>query len=210
MSTIQNLKAAHRNRTGSGRLNQMRKDGWLPSVIYGLGKQNENLKVDSKAFSTLLAHSTSENILVTLDIEGAGSSLAFLQAVQHDPMTGSAIHADFLAIDEKTEITAHVPLTLRGEPIGVKSGGGLLEHIGHSLEVRCLPADLPDGIEADVSHLELGASLHIGELALPKGVKATHNADVVVAHVAKPKVAVEEEAATTAAAAPAAATPAKK
>lgn len=201
MSKKTNLKAALRNRTGSGRLNQMRKEGWLPSVMYGMGQANQNLKVDARAFNDVLAHSSSENILINLDIEGVGTSLAFLQAVQHDGITGAAIHADFRAIDENTEITAHVPLHLVGEPVGVKNGGGLLEHNVHSLEIRCLPNDLPDTLSADVTHLQVGDSLHISELPLPAGVKATHAGDVVVAHLAKPRVV--EEVVVEAAPAPA-------
>lgn len=201
MSKKTNLKAALRNRTGSGRLNQMRKEGWLPSVMYGMGQANQNLKVDARAFNDVLAHSSSENILINLDIEGVGTSLAFLQAVQHDGITGAAIHADFRAIDENTEITAHVPLHLVGEAVGVKNGGGQMEHNVHSLEIRCLPNDLPDTLSADVTHLQVGDSLHIGDLTLPAGVKATHAPEVVVAHLAKPRV-VEE--APVAEAAPAA------
>jgi len=188
MSQKTNLKAAIRNRTGSGRLNQMRKEGWLPSVMYGLGKENKNLKVDLRTFVDVLAHSTSENILVNLEIEGAGQSLAFLQAVQHHSITGAPIHADFRAIDENTEIVAHVPLRLEGEPVGVKNGGGVLEHNVHSMEIRCLPNDLPSLLHADVTSLEIGDSLHIGDLKLPTGVVATHAASVVVAHLGKPRV----------------------
>lgn len=192
MSKKTNLKAAIRNRTGSGRLNQMRKEGWLPSVMYGLGQDNLNLKVDTRTFNDLLANSSSENILINLDIEGQSKSLAFLQAVQYDSLSGKPIHADFRAIDENTEITAHVPLHLDGEPVGVKNGGGLLDHILHSLEIRCMPNDLPGILHADVTHLQVGDSLHIGELTLPEGVVATHAGDVVVAQLAKPRV-VEEE-----------------
>jgi large subunit ribosomal protein L25 len=197
MSTIKSLKAEERKRTGSGRLNQMRKEGWLPSVMYGLGNANKNLKVNARAFSDLLAHSTSENILINLEIEGAGNSLAFLQAVQHNNLTGAATHADFLAIDENTEITAHVPLHLEGESIGVKANGGQLEHTVHSLEIRCLPVNLPDMLHADVTALLVGDSLHIGDLTLPNGVRATHAPEVVVAHVAKPRVVEEVVAAPT-------------
>ena len=212
MSKKQNLKAAIRNHTGSGRLNQMRREGWLPSIMYGMGAENKNLKVDARTFNDLLLKSSSDNILVNLDIEGVGTSLAFLQAIQHHPMSGLPIHADFRAIDENTEITAHVPLHLEGESVGVKGSGGSLEHTVHSLEIRCLPNDLPETLVADVTKLEVGDSLHIGDLVLPKGVRATHAADVVVAHVAKARVVEEEPAAATPAkAAPGAkAAPAKK
>jgi large subunit ribosomal protein L25 len=190
------LKAEPRQRTGSGVLKQMRREGWVPSVIYGRGSENKNLKVDAKAFDELLAHATSENILINLDLGGA-NQLAFLQAVQHDPLSGKALHVDFLSIDEKTEITAHIPVHLTGEAAGVKAGG-MLEQLNHTLEVRCTAADLPEVLEFDVTGLNEGDSLHIGDVKLPAGVAATHAADVVIAHVAKTAAAVSEEAAASA------------
>jgi len=191
MATKQTLKAAPRARTGSGRLNQMRKEGWLPSVIYGRNTENVNLKVDAKTFAELLAHSSSDNILINLEVEGQGTRLAFLQSIQHDALSGTALHADFLAIDENTPITAKVPVHLNGEPAGVKAGGVLEQYI-HTLEIHCLPNDLPDTIEVDITSLALGASLHISELPLAKGVKATHGGDVVVVHLGVPGAGVEE------------------
>jgi len=191
MATKQTLKAAPRARTGSGRLNQMRKEGWLPSVIYGNKAENQNLKVDAKTFASLLARSSSDNILVNLEIEGSGTRLAFLQAIQHDSLSGAALHADFLAIDESTPITAKVPVHLNGEPAGVKAGG-VLEQYVHTLEIVCLPNDLPDTIEVDVTNLSLGGSLHINELGLPASVKPTHGGDVVVVHLGVPGAGVEE------------------
>jgi large subunit ribosomal protein L25 len=188
------LKAATRARTGSGRLNQMRREGWLPSVIYGRGAENKNLKVDAKAFNELIAHSSSENILVNLEIDGEGTRLAFLQAIQHNPLTGAAVHADFLAIDEKTPITAHIPAHLNGEAAGVKAGG-VIEQYVHAIEITCLPDDLPETIEVDVTNLELGASLHLGDIQYPKGVRPTHSADVVVVHVGRAGSGADAEAA---------------
>jgi len=203
MAQKQTLKAAPRTSTGSGHLNKIRREGWLPSVIYGRGTKNQNLMVDSKSFADLLAKSTSANIIVNLDIEGVGNSLAFLQALQHNALSGSVVHADFLAIDEKTEITAHVPIHPIGEAAGVKAGG-LLDLTSHTIEIHCLPNDLPDFMEVDVTNLEIGDSLHISDLTFPKGVKPTHSGDVVVAHVGKPGAAVSEDAAST----PATVTPA--
>lgn len=196
MAKKTSLKAAPRARTGSGRLNQMRREGWVPSVIYGKGTENLNLKVDAKTFADLLAHSSSENILVNLDIEGHGTRLAFLQSIQHDALSGNTLHADFRAIDENTAITAHIPTHLNGESAGVKAGG-LIEQYVHAIELTCLPNDLPETIEVDISGLQIGDSLHIGDIALPAGVKATHAADVVVAHIGKPAGAVSEEATAT-------------
>lgn len=197
------LKAATRARTGSGRLNQMRREGWLPSVIYGRGTENKNLKVDAKSFAELIAHSSSENILVNLEVDGEGTRLAFLQAIQHDPLSGAALHADFLAIDNKTEITAHIPAHLNGEAPGVKAGG-VIEQYVHAIEITCLPDDLPETIEIDISGLQLGDSLHVGEINYPKGVKPTHASDVVIVHIGRAGSGADEAAATEGAATPAA------
>jgi large subunit ribosomal protein L25 len=189
MSKKTSLKAALRDRTGSGRLNQMRREGWLPSVIYGHGEANKNLKVDAKTFNEVLAHSSSENIIVNLDIEGEGTHLAFLQAIQHDPMSGIPLHADFLAIDN--------PAHLSGEAIGVKTGG-VIEQYLHSIEITCLPDDLPEIIEVDISGLAVGDSLHLGQIQYPKGVRHTQGAEVVVVHIGKSGAGASEEAATPA------------
>ena len=197
MATKASLKAAPRARSGSGRLKQMRREGWLPSVIYGRGVEAHNLKVDAKTFTDLLAHSSSENILINLDVEGEGTRLAFLQTIQHDPLSGAPLHLDFLAIDEKTPITAHIPTHLNGEPVGVKAGG-ILEQYVHALEITCLPNDLPDTLEIDVTALKEGESLHISDVEFPQGVRPTHAGEVVVAHIGKSGAAISEEAAATA------------
>lgn len=184
MAKTTTLKAAPRARTGSGRLNQMRREGWLPSVIYGRGAENKNLKVDAKSFNELIAGSSSENIVVNLEVDGEGTRLAFVQAIQHDPLSGDAVHADFLAIDEKTEITAHIPAHLNGEAPGVKAGG-VIEQYVHAIEIICVAGDLPETIEIDISGLGLGDSLHLGDIKYPKGVRPTHAADVVVVHIGR-------------------------
>ncbi|MCP5534471.1 MAG: 50S ribosomal protein L25 [Akkermansiaceae bacterium] len=204
MAKKTNLKAAPRARTGSGLLKQMRREGWLPSVIYGRGTENVNLKVDAKTFAEVIAHSSSENIVVNLEIEGEGTRLAFLQAIQHDPLTGGALHADFLAIDDKTAITAHVPAHLVGDAPGVKAGG-VIEQYLHSIEVTCLPGDLPEAIDIDVSGLQLGDSLHMGEVKYPKGVTPTQGEEVVIVHIGRAGSGAESaEAAEAAEAAPSA------
>ncbi len=193
MAKNTSLKAAPRARSGTGRLKQMRREGWLPSVIYGKGIASHNLKVDAKTFNDILVNSSSENIIFNLDIEGEGVRLAFLQSLQLDPLSGKTLHVDFRAIDEKTEITAPVPTHLNGESKGVKAGG-LVEQYVHAIEILCLPADLPETLEVDISHMEVGDSLHIGDIKFPKGVRPTHATDVVVAHIGKPAGAVSEDA----------------
>jgi large subunit ribosomal protein L25 len=200
MAKPQSLHAETRQRTGSGALNQMRREGWVPCVVYGKGFQNRNLKLHAKTFAEMLAKSASENILVNLEIGSEDKVLALVQTIQHDPLTGKALHVDFHAIDENTEIHAHPPIELVGEPVGVKAGGQL-EQVIHALEIRCLPKDLPEVIEVDVTNLGYEEYLHVGDIKYPEGVTPVPAADVVVAHVARVRTQEEIDAAEAAAAA---------
>ena len=193
MAKPQTLKATERARTGSGVLKQMRREGFVPSVIYGGGSENKNVKVDEKTLKDMLQNAVSDSILVNLDVEGAGTQLAFLQDVQHNAITGQILHIDFLAVDEKTEIHASLPLGLTGEAVGAAQGG-YLDQMLHSLEISCCPQDLPESISADVTNLDIGDVLHIGDVTFPEGVKPILNADVVVALVVKGRTAKSEDA----------------
>lgn len=192
MSKTHTIKAEDRKRTGTGTLKLMRREGFIPSVVYGGGSENRNVKVRSKAFHEVISQSASTNILVTLELDGGGSQLAFVKDLQHDPISGNVLHADFLAIGENTEITAQIPVTLTGEAIGVKAGGQL-EQLLYNIEIKCLPKDLPESLTADVTDLDVGSVLHIGEVPWPEGAMPTLNDDVVVALVAKARVAESEE-----------------
>ncbi len=193
MAKPQTLKAEERARTGSGVLKQMRREGYIPSVVYGGGSENRNVKVHAKTFRDMLNHAVSDSILVTLDLGDSSTQLAFLQDVQHNAITGEILHVDFLAVNQDTSINATLPLELTGEPEGVKAGG-LLEQMLHGLEISCLPNDLPENVVADVSALEIGDALHIGAIQFPEGVTPVLGEDVVVAIVAKTRTAQSEEA----------------
>ncbi|MDA7877363.1 50S ribosomal protein L25 [Akkermansiaceae bacterium] len=192
MAKTQTLKATTRQRTGSGVLKQMRREGQLPSVIYGKGTENVNIKVDTKILTDMLAHSASANIIVDLDVEGSGTQTAFIQSTQKDALTGALLHADFLAVDDSTVINASLPVVLHGEPAGVKNGG-LLEQMIHTLDIACSPKSLPESIDADVEALEIGESLTIGGLKLPEGVTTVVAEDVLIAIVNEPRLATEDE-----------------
>ena len=109
-------------------------------------------------------------------------------------MSGNILHADFLAVDDNTEITAQIPVALTGEALGVKLGGQL-EQMLYSIEIKCLPKDLPETIEGDVSNLDVGEMLNVGAMEWPEGVNPTLGEEVVVALVAKTRVALSEAAA---------------
>jgi large subunit ribosomal protein L25 len=142
----------------------------------------------------VLAHSSSENILLELEIvdgDNKRSSLAMIQEVQHHPIQRQILHVDFHAVSATEKITAEVPIETIGEPIGVKTNGGLLEHNLRDLEVECLPGDLPDRIEVDVTNLDINQSIHVKDLKLPPGVEAVMDGDLTVVAVSAARV--EEE-----------------
>ena len=193
MAKIHSLSAEERKRSGSGALKQMRKEGLIPSVIYGKTSENINLKVNGREFSYLIEQSVSENILVNLEIKEKGQQLAFIQDIHHHPVNGKILHADFLAIDEKTEITAQLPIVLKGEPAGVKKGGLLNQQI-HTLEIKCLPTHLPESLFANVDHLEIDEILSLKDIEFPEGVLCSAQPSLIIASVVKMKAVLSEEA----------------
>jgi large subunit ribosomal protein L25 len=191
MSKTQTLEATTRQRTGSGVLKQMRREGYLPSVIYGKGSENVNIKVHTKTLTDMLAHSASANIIVDLEIEGSGTQTAFIQSTQKDPLTGSLLHADFLAVDDSTVIHASLPVNLNGEPVGVKNGG-ILEQMIHTLDIACSPRNLPETLEANVEAIGVGESITVSDLEFPEGVTPALAGDVLVAIVNESRASLSE------------------
>ena len=186
------ITAEARKRTGSGVLKQMRREGFIPCVVYGGGEDSLNLKINTKAFNDLLKTAPSSNILIDLDIEGK-SKQVFIQDIQFDDLKQEIVHADFLSVNDKTEIRADIPLTLTSIPAGVKMGG-LLEQMLYTIPVKCLPQNLPETLSTDVEHLKVSDAHHIGEMKFPEGVKPLLHEKVVVAIVAKTRIAQSADA----------------
>lgn len=184
---IKSIQATERARTGSGALNAMRREGFVPSVIYG-ATENKNIKVNAKEFRDLLNEGASSQILMDLTIEGGEAQRVFIQDIQFNAITGDILHADFLAVTDKTILTAKLPLVLTGEPAGIKLGGAL-EQLVHTLKVKSLPADLPEVIKTDVSGLKLSETLTVGDITFPEGVTPTLNGKVLVALLAMTRAA---------------------
>jgi len=184
MSQTHTLKATTRKRSGSAALKQMRREGFVPAVLYGAKQESLNLKVDAKKFGELLHGSAGENLLINLDIEdqSGGAKMALIQDVQHDPLSSLIIHADFHAVSADEKIHASVPMELTGMSTGVKEGG-VLQHQIHSISVHCLPKDLPETLQADVSDLQMGQALHVSDLKFPEGVSVALEGEVVIAIV---------------------------
>ncbi|MFT4547034.1 MAG: large subunit ribosomal protein L25 [Verrucomicrobiales bacterium] len=202
MSKHITLEAQKRTTSGTAAARRMRREGIIPAVIYGAAQDEYPVQVNAKKFGELLRSSASENFLVDLQIEGAkeSSKLALIQDVQHHPLSGIILHIDFNAVNENQEIHASVPLELTGDAPGVKAGG-IVDQQHYELEVHCLPTNLPESLTVDIGELEMGASLHVGDIKFPEGVSATLGDDVIVVLVAEPRVSAADTAADEAASA---------
>jgi large subunit ribosomal protein L25 len=192
------LKAYPRSQVQRAEVTKLRRAGRVPATIYGRQAKPQNLEVGFDEITDLLHHSASENLLVDLAVENDARSkrLALVQDVQHHPLSGKVLHVDLHEVAENEKVTVHVPVETTGEAAGVKTGGGTLEHVMHKLKVRCLPKDLPEQILIDVTALEIGKSVHIGEVKAPEGVEILGEKSRAVVAVAAPRA--EEEVAAAA------------
>src|SRR5436309_6806566 len=183
---------------------KLRSLGRIPAVIYGRQAQPQNLEVSAKEMENLIHHSVSENLLVDLAVKNDArpKRLALVQEVQHHPLSGQVLHVDFHEVAENEKVTVTVPVETVGEAAGVKTGGGVLEHVLFKIKVRALPRDLPEVINVDVSPLEIGQSIHLNEIPLPAGVEVIGDKNIPVISVAAPITEAQEAAALEAATTP--------
>jgi large subunit ribosomal protein L25 len=200
------LKAEPRMSVGRSAVRKLRARGLIPAVIYGGNDKPQPLQVAAREINAMMSHASGENVLVELEIAGENSSrTALVQEVQHSPVRGDIRHVDFHAISMDQMIQAEVPLEPTGTPVGVKTFGGLLEQSLRVLAIECLPGDLPDRITVDVSHLNIGDSIHVRDIQFPSGVTPKVQPDLTALSVVAPVV--EEEPAVAEAEAAAAAGP---
>ncbi len=191
------LKAFPRSLVKRSGVKKLRASGRVPATIYGSQAKPQNLEVNAREIGDLISHSVSENLLIDLSVESDARAkrLALVQEIQHHPVSGKILHADFHEVAENEKVTVSVPLETTGEAAGVKNGGGTLEHILHKLKVRCLPKNLPEQITVDVTALEIGKSVHIGEIKAPEGVEIIGDKHLTAISVAAPRA--EEEVVAT-------------
>ena len=201
------LKAKTRAEIGKGAVKRMRSQGAVPAVIYGAHSKPVNLTIGAEELEKALHGATSENVLVDLTVEEGGKTnkhLALIQEVQHHPYEDTILHIDFHEVVATEKLRANVPVRPIGEPAGVKTGGGILEYVMRELRVECLPQDLPEVVEVNVEVLEIGQSIHVGDVTPPKGVTLLDDKGQTVFLVAAPITEEELAAMTEAAAAPSA------
>lgn len=177
------LQATPREKVGKGSARQLRAKGGIPVTLYGGGKDAVSVGINARELGAILRSETGRNTIFTLDVPGGDSTPVMIKQLDLDPITGRVQHADFVRIDltEKTRVT--VSVTFAGEAEGVKVSGGMLEVHSHSVEIECLPRDIPETIEADVTALIIGDHLRASELRLPENVTLLSDPDLLLASV---------------------------
>src|SRR5437667_1429620 len=183
------LNAKHRQGTGKNAARRRRREGRVPAVIYGGEGETLAVAVDPKALQKVLRSEAGRNAILKLDIADHGATNAILKSWQVDPIKEHFLHADFYRIAMDVAIRVTVPIHVKGEARGVKVDGGILELIMREVEVECLPGDIPERIDIDVSELGLNGALRVSDLPATEKVKILEGAEQVVVHV----VSVKEE-----------------
>jgi large subunit ribosomal protein L25 len=187
------LAAKVRDEKGKQAAKKFRREKRLPAIFYGPGANSVMLTVDSHELDLILAKKSGENVIIGLQIEsdkGVDSKTVILKDLNTHPVSRAHLHADFYEISMDKELTLEIALHFINTPKGVVNGG-MLQPIRRELEVSCLPDKLVDFIEVDVSGLEIGQSLHVGEIVLPEGIKSSLAPDLPVATVMAPSAAAE-------------------
>ncbi len=175
---------------------KVRSSGRIPAVIYGNARKPQNLEVAAKDIENVIHKAHSEILLVDLSVDkDGGKRLALVRDIQHHPLSGQMLHIDFQEVAENEKVTASVPVETTGIAEGVKTGGGVLEHVLFKVKVRATPKDLPEVITVDVTNLKIGESIHIGEIQPPSGVEILGKKETPVVSVAAPITEAQEAAA---------------
>ena len=177
---------------------RVRVAGKIPAVVYGAGQDAVAVSVDPKVITRILHSDSGHNTIFDLNVEGASVVKAMIVDWQNEPIKGKLLHIDLKRIAMDKAMRVSVPIVLVGIPVGVKSQGGLLEHVLREVEIECLPGNIPSHLDVDVTALELNGAIHVSDLPHSGTLKFLGAEDATVAHVVALKA--EEEPAEAAAA----------
>ena len=184
------LSATSRTEKGKGVAKRLRSEGKLPAVVYGHKTDPIALTIDSKQLLKLIVEGKSEHKLFGLSIEGNGKpieKIVMIKELQIHPLKRNFLHVDFFEVAMDEEITLSLVIKLVGEAPGVEMGG-MLQQVRREIEIKCLPSQIPDTVEIDVSALNIGDSVHLNDIQLPEGIKVLDDADLTIATVLAPVV----------------------
>src|SRR5438128_8790043 len=200
------LEAQPRTPGNKNEARRVRRGGKIPGVVYGAGKNALSVSLDPRQVSRILHSASGHNTIFDLAVDGDRTK-AMIVDWQYEPIKGSLLHIDLKRIAMDQKLTVMVPIVLKGEAVGVKQQGGILEQVTRELEIECLPSDIPSQIDADVSELVFGKVMRVSDLPHSEKLRFLTDENQPVAHV----ISIKEEVAPTAeaVAGEAAATPAE-
>jgi len=186
MAIDSKIAAESRTGTGSTASRKLRREGWLPGVVNNEKCESRLIMVNQHDFEMVLHAHRSEHVMVDLAIDGGEPKKVLLREVQHDPLSGHPLHAEFLEVSLTKKMSVSIPIVLIGDAKGVLNEGGRLEHLLRELEVECLPTDLVESIEVDISDLAVGDVLTVADLKVDSKLDIETEGHVAVASVTAP------------------------
>jgi large subunit ribosomal protein L25 len=188
-----------RNQIGSRKIKSVREKGYVPAIVYG-GKEKAPtpIKVDRRAYERITRHHQGQSVIFHLNVLEGTRKLrdytAIVKEEHHDPVSDGLLHIDFHRISLDEEIEVKVSVVTKGDAVGVKQGGGSLDHVIWELAVICLPTKIPEKIDIDVSHLNIGDAVHVKDITLPQGVRTKHDPEAILVAVVPPMKEVQAPA----------------
>lgn len=187
------LRVTGREGAGKGAARRLRRQGLVPGNIYGRGEVPVSVQIERRELELLLGRISVENTLIDLEMEGRDPRRVLIREIQKHPWKAEVLHVDFLQIQKDVKLRVGVPVRLVGTPMGVRNEGGILQQNRYELEVECLPREIPEQFDVDVSELAIGDSIHVEDVDTG-GVPPLEEPNLTVCTVLAPTVvAVEEE-----------------
>jgi len=193
------LKAIKRETFGKGACKHLRKEGFIPGVIYKDGKEGINTQISNKDLWHALSTDAGENAIITMDISGGEKDIkktVIVKEIQRDPISDDFLHVDFCEISLKEKLKVKVPVVVKGEAVGVKEDEGVLTQVAWELEVECLPTEIPEHLDVQVDEMRIGDAIHVKDVEAPMDVLILDDPEMVVVTVNPPHIeeeVVEEE-----------------
>ena len=189
------LKADARSGTGKKVAKDLRAKGLIPANVYKQGKPAVSIQISNEELQEILHTKAGENVIITLKIAGQSGKdkTVLIKEIQREPIKDGILHVDLNEISLTEALKVDVPLVARGEPVGVKVDGGILEHVMRELHIECLPTDIPAKIEVDVSALKIGESIFVKNIKVPEGVKVLNDPELIAMIVKASKVEAPKE-----------------
>jgi large subunit ribosomal protein L25 len=194
------VEVEQRSDLGKNAAGRLRRAGKIPGIVYGLDRAPFAVTVSPRRLAEVLKLETGKNTILNLSLAGQDRTRAvMIREIQRDPVTEAPLHVDFVRVDLDKAVTVAVPIRLTGTAVGIKTEGGLLEFVTREIQVECLPGDIPEHVDFDISELHVNQNVHVSDLVLGDRVKLMTDPETIVALIAMPKEeaapAVEEAAA---------------